>query len=78
MGNSAPMEGCQVKKLIAGLVLSGALLVGCSVSSTSSTMKFKKHKLDAVIAASQAAAHCGGYLLIDTDDGEALVGGCDR
>ncbi len=43
-----------------------------------SQIEFHKGKLDELIAGANSAGHCGGYVIIDTDDREVLVASCDR
>lgn len=42
------------------------------------SLTFKRAQLTALAQASSAAAWCGGYVIIDTNDQEVLVANCDK
>ncbi len=63
---------------IAAFAVIMVLLAVRSDHGSSAQLEFRKSKLDELISGAESAAHCGGYVIIDTDDREVLVGGCDR
>lgn len=63
---------------LAIIIASAIMIASCGHDGTAERLTFKRGRLDAVIAAAAYAAHCGGVLIIDADDGEPLVASCDR
>ena len=68
----------RVASTLAVLVLLFVPASPLEAGQESNHVKLSGQQIDELQAAANGAAQCGGYVVIDVDDHEILVGGCDR